>query len=92
MILVSKLSVPGEGDPEVPTNLGRRRGSAVNLHMLAGNFFIFFHFFLINKIRLYLLNFVFIFSGSISPSTSINSSTTNSWKPPAEPGKNKVEE
>jgi hypothetical protein len=39
VILVSKLSVPGEGDPEVPTNLGRRRGSAVNLHMLAGIFF-----------------------------------------------------
>ena len=36
VFLVNKLSVPGEGDPEVPTNLGRRRGSAVNLHMLAG--------------------------------------------------------
>ena len=47
VILVSKLSVPGEGDPEVPTNLGRRRGSAVNLHMLAGNFSIFFQIFLI---------------------------------------------
>ena len=59
MILVSKLSVPGEGDPEVPTNLGRRRGSAVNLHMLAGNFFNFFSN-IFNKIRLFLL-FFFIF-------------------------------
>ena len=86
---MSKLSVPGEGDPEVPTNLGRRRGSAVNLHMLAGKFLDFFFLnIFINKIRLFLA----IFSGSISPSASINSSTTNSWKPPPEPGKNKVEE
>ena len=33
--LVSKLSVPGEGDAEAPKNLGGRRGSSVNLQMLA---------------------------------------------------------
>ena len=35
--LVSKLSVPGEGDAEAPKNLGGRRGSSVNLQMLASS-------------------------------------------------------
>lgn len=61
MILVSKLSVPGEGDPEVPTNLGRRRGSAVNLHMLAGKFF------KIAKINCFFSIFVLLFFQVQSP-------------------------